>query len=129
MKNSEKTLEMIVNLCKNRGYVYAGSEIYGGLANSWDYGPLGVEFKNNVKKAWPFTRMFHSSEWLRNGADDMENMRHLWSLGDGSQKTEYHKRNKTVLNTHPLAELGDRSRYTLVMIVATISATKQNQSQ
>ena len=52
MKNSEKTLEMIVNLCKNRGFVYAGSEIYGGLANSWDYGPLGVEFKNNVKKAW-----------------------------------------------------------------------------
>ena len=39
MKNSEKTLDMIVNLCKNRGYVYAGSEIYGGLANSWDYGP------------------------------------------------------------------------------------------
>ena len=52
MKNSEKTLDMIVNLCKSRGYVYAGSEIYGGLANSWDYGPLGVEFKNNVKKAW-----------------------------------------------------------------------------
>ena len=52
MKNSEKTLDMIVNLCKNRGYVYAGSEIYGGLANSWDYGPLGVEFKNHVKKAW-----------------------------------------------------------------------------
>ena len=52
MKNSEKTLDMIVNLCKNRGYVYAGSEIYGGLANSWDYGPLGVEFKNNVKRAW-----------------------------------------------------------------------------
>ena len=52
MKNSEKTLDMIVNLCKNRGYVYAGSEVYGGLANSWDYGPLGVEFKNNVKKAW-----------------------------------------------------------------------------
>ena len=52
MKNSEKTMEKIVALCKNRGYVYAGSEIYGGLANSWDYGPLGVEFKNNVKKAW-----------------------------------------------------------------------------
>ena len=52
MKNREKTLDMIVNLCKNRGYVYAGSEIYGGLANAWDYGPLGVEFKNNVKKAW-----------------------------------------------------------------------------
>ena len=52
MKNCEKTLDMIVNLCKNRGFVYAGSEIYGGLANAWDYGPLGVEFKNNVKKAW-----------------------------------------------------------------------------
>ena len=45
-------MDKIVALCKNRGYVYAGSEIYGGLANSWDYGPLGVEFKNNVKKAW-----------------------------------------------------------------------------
>ena len=52
MKNTEKTMEMIVNLCKNRGFVYPGSEIYGGLANTWDYGPLGVEFKNNVKKAW-----------------------------------------------------------------------------
>ena len=52
MKNSEKSMDKIVALCKNRGYVYAGSEIYGGLANSWDYGPLGVEFKNNVKKAW-----------------------------------------------------------------------------
>ena len=46
------TMEKIVNLCKSRGYIYPGSEIYGGLANSWDYGPLGVEFKNNVKKAW-----------------------------------------------------------------------------
>ena len=52
MKNQEKTMEKIVALCKNRGFVYPGSEIYGGLANSWDYGPLGVEFKNNVKKAW-----------------------------------------------------------------------------
>ncbi len=52
MKNTEKTMEKIVALCKNRGFVYAGSEIYGGLANSWDYGPLGVELKNNVKKAW-----------------------------------------------------------------------------
>ena len=42
MEQSEKTLDMIVNLCKNRGYVFPGSEIYGGLANSWDYGPLGV---------------------------------------------------------------------------------------
>ena len=52
MEHSEKTLDMIVALCKNRGFVFPGSEIYGGLANSWDYGPLGVEFKNNVKKAW-----------------------------------------------------------------------------
>ena len=42
MEQSEKTLDMIVNLCKNRGYVFPGSEIYGGLANSWDYGPLGA---------------------------------------------------------------------------------------
>ncbi len=52
LKNEEKTMEQIINLCKGRGFVYPGSEIYGGLANSWDYGPLGVEFKNNVKKAW-----------------------------------------------------------------------------
>ncbi len=52
MLNSEKTMEAIVALCKGRGFVYPGSEIYGGLSNSWDYGPLGVEFKNNVKKAW-----------------------------------------------------------------------------
>jgi len=52
MKNTEKTMDQIVTLCKNRGFVYAGSEIYGGLSNSWDYGPLGVEFKNNVKRAW-----------------------------------------------------------------------------
>ena len=52
MKNTEKTMDQIVALCKGRGFVYPGSEIYGGLANSWDYGPLGVELKNNVKRAW-----------------------------------------------------------------------------
>ena len=52
MDNSKKTMEKIVSLCKTRGYVYSGSEIYGGLSNTWDYGPLGVEFKNNVKRAW-----------------------------------------------------------------------------
>lgn len=52
MDRSEITMEKIVALCKSRGFIYAGSEIYGGLANSWDYGPLGVEFKNNVKRAW-----------------------------------------------------------------------------
>ncbi|WP_035292658.1 glycine--tRNA ligase [Clostridium sp. KNHs214] len=48
----KKTMDKIVALCKGRGFVFQGSEIYGGLANAWDYGPLGVEFKNNVKKAW-----------------------------------------------------------------------------
>ena len=52
MQNTEKTMEKIVALCKGRGFIYPGSEIYGGLANTWDYGPLGVEFKNNVKRAW-----------------------------------------------------------------------------
>ena len=48
----EKTMDKIVSLCKSRGFVFPGSKIYGGLANSWDYGPLGVEFKNNIKRAW-----------------------------------------------------------------------------
>ena len=52
MENSKKTMEKIVALCKTRGFIFPGSEVYGGLANSWDYGPLGVEFKNNVKRAW-----------------------------------------------------------------------------
>ena len=50
--NTEKSMDKIVDLCKSKGYVYPGSEIYGGLANTWDYGPLGVELKNNIKKAW-----------------------------------------------------------------------------
>ena len=49
---AEKTMDKIVALCKGRGFVYPGSEIYGGLANTWDYGPLGVELKNNIKRAW-----------------------------------------------------------------------------
>ena len=52
LSNTEKTMEKVVALCKARGFVYPGSEIYGGLSNTWDYGPLGVEFKNNVKRAW-----------------------------------------------------------------------------
>ena len=46
------TMDKLVSLCKTRGFIFPGSEIYGGLANTWDYGPLGVELKNNVKKAW-----------------------------------------------------------------------------
>ena len=49
---SETTLDKIVSLAKRRGFVYPGSEIYGGLANTWDYGPMGVELLNNIKKAW-----------------------------------------------------------------------------
>ena len=49
---ADLTMDKLVALCKNRGLIFAGSELYGGLANTWDYGPLGVEFKNNVKKAW-----------------------------------------------------------------------------
>ena len=52
MLNTEKSLDQIVSLCKGRGFVYPGSEIYGGLANTWDYGPLGVELKTNIKNAW-----------------------------------------------------------------------------
>ncbi len=47
-----KDMHMIVSLAKHRGFVFPGSDIYGGLSNTWDYGPLGVELKNNVKKAW-----------------------------------------------------------------------------
>lgn len=49
---AELTMDKLVALCKNRGFIFRGSEIYGGLANSWDYGPLGVELKNNIKRAW-----------------------------------------------------------------------------
>ena len=52
MKNTEKTMDKIIALCKGRGFIFAGSEIYGGLANTWDYGPLGTRMKNTVKDAW-----------------------------------------------------------------------------
>ena len=51
-KNNQELMEKIISLCKRRGFVFPGSEIYGGLANSWDYGPLGVELKNNIKNIW-----------------------------------------------------------------------------
>lgn len=52
MSDSKLTMDKIVNLCKNRGFVYPGSDIYGGFANTWDFGPVGVELKNNIKRAW-----------------------------------------------------------------------------
>nr|MBP9748843.1 hypothetical protein [Patescibacteria group bacterium] len=51
-KKQPDLMEKIVSLCKRRGFVFPGSEIYGGLANSWDYGPLGVELKRNIMNAW-----------------------------------------------------------------------------
>jgi len=61
MKKEENSIEKIVSLCKRRGFVFPGSEIYGGLANSWDYGPLGVELKNNIKNAW-WKRFVHQRD-------------------------------------------------------------------
>ena len=52
MSNSNLTMEKLVNLCKSRGIIFQGSEIYGGMGNTWDYGPVGVEIKNNIKRAW-----------------------------------------------------------------------------
>ena len=52
MKEIKATMDKIVNLCKNRGFIFPGSEIYGGMGNTWDYGPVGVEFKNNIKRTW-----------------------------------------------------------------------------
>jgi glycyl-tRNA synthetase len=70
-------MEKIVALCKNRGFVYSGSEIYGGLANTWDYGPLGVELKNNVKQAW--WRKFVQENPLNAGLDSAILMnREVW---------------------------------------------------
>ncbi|MDR3185484.1 MAG: glycine--tRNA ligase [Christensenellaceae bacterium] len=59
---SSLTMEKLVALCKNRGFIFPGSEIYGGLANAWDYGPLGVELKNNVKKVW-WQKFVHENEY------------------------------------------------------------------
>lgn len=61
------TMDKLVALCKGRGFVFSGSEIYGGLANTWDYGPLGVELKNNVKKAW--WKKFVTESPLNTGVD------------------------------------------------------------
>lgn len=61
------TMDKLVALCKNRGFIFAGSEIYGGLANTWDYGPLGVELKNNVKRAW--WKKFVTENPLNTGLD------------------------------------------------------------
>ena len=62
MNNESKSMDKIVALCKARGYVYPGSEIYGGLANTWDFGPLGVELKNNIKNAW-WQKFVHENEY------------------------------------------------------------------
>src|SRR5574343_638620 len=58
-KNDDKLMEKIISLCKRRGFIYQGSEVYGGLAGTFDYGPLGVMLKNNIKDSW--RRKFVSS--------------------------------------------------------------------
>ena len=60
-KSNELLMDKIISLCKRRGFVFPGSEIYGGLANSFDYGPLGVELKNNIKNAW-WKRFVHQRD-------------------------------------------------------------------
>ena len=60
-KNNSESIDKIISLCKRRGFIFPGSEIYGGLANSWDYGPLGVELKNNIKNAW-WERFVHQRD-------------------------------------------------------------------
>ena len=52
MSKNTVTMDKIVNLAKSRGFIFPGSEIYGGMGNTWDYGPLGVELKNNIKRNW-----------------------------------------------------------------------------
>jgi hypothetical protein len=66
-KSDNKLMEKVTALCKRRGFIFPGSEIYGGLANSWDYGPYGVELKNNIKKAW-----WESNVYLRNDIYGMD---------------------------------------------------------
>ena len=65
---ADLTMDKLVALCKGRGFIFAGSEIYGGLANTWDYGPLGVELKNNVKRAW--WKKFVQENTLNTGLDN-----------------------------------------------------------
>ena len=57
------TMDKLVNLCKGRGIIYPGSEIYGGMGNTWDYGPVGVEIKNNIKRAW--WKRFVQEDWIK----------------------------------------------------------------
>ncbi len=97
----EKTMDKIVALCKNRGFIFPGSDIYGGLANSWDYGPLGVEFKNNVKKAWwrKFVQeskynvgldsaiLMNKEVWVASGYIG-DSQTHLWIVKNVSQGLE-----------------------------------------
>ena len=63
-------MEKILSLAKNRGFVFQGSEIYGGLANTWDYGPLGIELKNNIKRAW-WKKFIQESGHVGNFSDPM----------------------------------------------------------
>ena len=80
LKNTEKTMEKIVALCKGRGFVYPGSEIYGGLANTWDYGPLGVELKNNIKKAWLKRKLYVAVHFVLHCSGKSDSYLELFAL-------------------------------------------------
>ena len=67
MEERKVTMEKLIALAKGRGFIFPGSEIYGGLANTWDYGPLGVELKNNIKRAWQ--KKFIQENRLNYGVD------------------------------------------------------------
>ena len=133
----EKTMEKIVALAKARGFVYPGSEIYGGLANTWDYGNLGVELKNNVKKAWwkkfiqenPYNVgvdcaiLMNPQTWIASG--------HLGGFSDPLMDCkECHERFRadkliriTVLNWMALLMAGPTSRW-LSLLMRRISAVQ-----
>ena len=84
MANSDKTMDKVVALCKNRGFVYAGSEIYGGLANTWDYGPLGCELKANVKLYGEYSTedTYSDDRELEALTEETEVNRVCWGMGE-----------------------------------------------
>jgi len=82
------TMEELTNYCKNYGYIFQGSEIYGGLANTWDFGPLGVELKNNIKKAW--TKKFIQED-INN--DELKYIKTTFAISDEKLKSQELEKN------------------------------------
>ena len=83
------SMDKIVNLCKSRGFIFPGSEIYGGLANSWDYGPLGVQMKNNIKDAISFRDyLIDNAQTLSLGRDFYSQQANIFALEISSKYPE-----------------------------------------